>query len=519
MLSSEEIKRLLTSNPKEFSDLLKTEENALSTEFASALDKADPLNLKVLFDLGPITPFAGHSLGPVFIPAIHAIETILKLQREQLHSGHFPDTASLGGNWFDCDIDPQSVLAMQALLGFDDPCEFVFTQAGLSTNLGNLLDTFYKPTLKDWKTGKTKICHLATEFFSDQAIVHSVIKRQLQTAKHFELFEDNQAPTPDLLTLKLAADEKGLYSSQAIIDFVKQHAHEIQVLHLSDLVFNTGQRLNLAFILQELKKTIEENHIIVGLDLAHTVGNRPIDLKKLEVVTYAVGCSYKHCSSTAGSPFGIYVNKNTDLNRYPPIQGWKAADSGKVFGCINGFTPDIMATKGAKAFRTSNASPVALAPIQTYVEIMADIGWDKLMIKSECLTLYLLALLKKHLGDTMQLITPEAAEERGATLVFRIKGLKNVSLVEEELKKESSLGRFEVDTRPPNNIRVTAHYGYIGFSDIQKMTLRLKEVVTQVLALEAKTSSSLLKVGLFNEVKSTSSSNVDKQPGNSPVNQ
>ncbi|QRN03011.1 hypothetical protein GH742_03545 [Legionella sp. MW5194] len=518
MLSNTEIKQLLTSDPKAFAERLKTEENALSAEFAAELDKHDPLNLKALFDLGPITPFAGHSLGPVFVPTIHAIEAILKLQREQLHSGHFPDTASLGGNWFDCDVDPQSVLAMQALLGFDDPCEFVFTQAGLSTNLGNLLDTFYKPTLKDWKTGKTKICHLATEFFSDQAVVHSVIKRQLQTAKNFDLFLDNQAPTPDALTLKLSADENGLYSSQAIIEFVKQHAHEIQVLHLSDLVFNTGQRLNLAFILQALKKTIEDNHIIVGLDLAHTVGNRPINLKKLEVVTYAVGCSYKHCSGTAGSPFGIYVNQNTDLNRYPPIQGWKAAESGKVFGCINGFTPTIMATQGAHAFRTSNASPVALAPIQTYVKTMADIGWDKLIAKSECLTLYLLALLKKHLGDTIQLITPEQAEERGATLVFRIKGLKNVSLVEEELKKPSSLGQFEVDTRPPNNIRITAHYGYIGFGDIQKMTLRLKEVVAQVLEAEAKVASSLSKVNFFHEVKPTSSSDEVKQPGNSPVN-
>lgn len=321
--------------------------------------------------------------------------------------------------------------------------------------------------------------------------------------------------------MKLLSDDNGLYSSQAIIDFVKQHAHEIQVLHLSDLVFSTGQRLNIAFILQELKKTIEQNHIIVGLDLAHTVGNRQINLQALDMVTYAVGCAYKHCSGSAGSPFGIYVNKKTDLDAYPPIQGWKAAESGKVFARINDFAEELMARRGALAFRSSNASPVALAPAQTYVKTMAAVGWDKLTAKSECLTRYMLALLKKHLGDMLQLITPEQADERGATLVFRIKGLKQVSRVEEELKKPSTLGQFEVDTRPPNNIRVTAHYGYIGFTDIYKMTCRLKEVVNQVLAHEAQSLSTLTKVSLFSEIKPGKLGDKQEQPDEmySPIGQ
>lgn len=165
MLSSAEIKRLLTAEPEEFAKLLETEQDALNPDFAKHLDEHDPLRLKDLFDLGPITPFAGHSLGPAFKPAIQAIEAIHTLQREQLHSGHFPETAAIGGNWFDCDVDPDAIAAMQSMLGFSDPCEFVFTQGGLSTNLGNLLDTFYRPTLKDWKTGKPKSATLQPNFF------------------------------------------------------------------------------------------------------------------------------------------------------------------------------------------------------------------------------------------------------------------------------------------------------------------------------------------------------------------
>lgn len=485
MLSKEEIARLLTSNPNQFSEVLHNNPEALSLNFAEHLDANDPLILRDAFDLGEIVPFAGHSLGPVFKPAIDAINAIHKLQREQLHAGHFPETVDLGGNWFDCDVEPNAINAMQAMLGFSDPVEFIFTQSGLSANLGNLLETFYKPTLKDWQRGKTKICHLSTEFFSDQAVVNSVLKRGIETAKNFEIFEGGAIPSELDLTLKLTPNAQGLYDTQSMIETIKQHAHEIQVLHLSDLVFNTGQRLDIPFILNALKEVIQQNNIIVGLDLAHTAGNRTVNLAAMEIVTYAVGCAYKHCSGTAGSSFGLYVNKNTDLHRYPPTQGWKAAESSKVFGQINGFNPQIMAKTGAVAFRSSNASPVALAPIQTFVKHMALIGWDKLTAKSECLTRYMLALLKEKLGENFQLITPEDPNQRGATLVFRIKGLLNVNRVEDALKSQSEFGRFEVDTRPPNNIRVTAHYGYTSFSDIHRMNMRLEQVITQVLSEEA----------------------------------
>ncbi|MCX7115175.1 MAG: hypothetical protein NTW08_04645 [Gammaproteobacteria bacterium] len=485
MPTIDEIKRLLISDPDGFEALLQIDPGVFSLAFAEHLDANDPLHhLRDSFDLGELIPFAGHSLGPVFKPAIQAIDAIHQLQREQLHAAHFPETAEIGGNWFDCDVDPESVKAMQGMLGFVDTSEFVFTQSGLSANLGNLLDTFYRPTLKDWRNGKTKMCHLSTEFFSDQAVVYSVLRRAILNAQRFEVFEDHALPTEEALTLKLVANEQGLYDSQSIVESVKEHAHEIQVLHLSDLVFSTGQRLDIPFILSELKDVIKANHIIVGLDLAHTVGNRTIHLDALEVVTYAVGCGYKHCSGSAGSAFGLYVNKQTDLKKYPPIQGWKAADSSQVFGQINGFNPAIMATNGAKAFRSSNAAPVALAPIQTFVKHMDAIGWDKLTAKSECLTRYMLTLLKARLGETLQLITPEDPAQRGAMLVFRVIGLKQAHAVEDALKQVSDLGRFEVDTRPPNNIRVTAHYGYTSFADIQRMVTRLEQVVSKVLAAE-----------------------------------
>ncbi|WP_058535722.1 kynureninase/PvdN C-terminal domain-containing protein [Legionella saoudiensis] len=493
-----ELIQAITTNPDEFIRLLSENPQGFSLEYATYLDELDPLkSTQELFAYADLIPFAGHSLGPVFKPAVEEIKRIHQLQVTQLHEGHFSETKDASGNWFDCDIEQDAILAMQDMLGFAKPNEFLYTQEGLSANLGRLLDTFYRPTLIDWQTGKTAICHLGKEFFSDQAIIESVLKRGIQQAKNFGVFaQSTSIPNAEQLSLKIQPNEKGLYSEEAIIAFIKEHVEQIQIIHLSDVVFSTGQRLNLKHIFTELKELLEQHQIIVGLDLAHTGGNRTLILRELPI-TYAVGCSYKHICGSAGSGFGIYVSNATDLEKYPPIQGWKAAASEKVFSVIDGYDAQIMMSEGAWAFRCSNPSPVDLAPVKTYIKTMSQIGWDKLYAKSECLTRYMYLVLQQHMGENIEWITPEAPSQRGAMLVFRLRGINDVRQVETLLKQESGLGRFEVDVRPPNNIRVTAHYGYTRFSDIYKMVLRLEQVVNLLLEQKEQATSRQQGSGFF----------------------
>jgi|GEM_PF-946177 len=475
----------INSNPDQFMRFLNNTPNGFSNSAAATLDKMDPLGyLPYKFRYGRVTPFAGHSLGPVFVPTHEEIKRITDLQANRLHDGHFAETAAQSGNWFDCDIADRDIAAAQAMLGFAEPCEFIYTQEGLSANLGRLLDTFYSPSLEDWNSGKTRICHLGKEFYSDQAVIHSVINRHVQQAQRLGVHAADAANS----VLGIAPDARGLYNEANLIQFVKTHAHTIKILHLSDVVFSTGQRLDLPYILSELRDTLHEHHILVGLDLAHSVGNRTLDLKSLPV-TYAVGCAYKHLCGPAGSGWGIYVNKNADLKHYPPIQGWKAAASDRVFPIIDGYDSAIMSRDAARAFRCSNPAPVALAPARQYMTFMADIGWDKLIARSESLTRYMLTLLQQKLGDRIEFITPLDPKNRGAMLVFRVKGIHNVAAIEALMKAQSPLGQFEIDTRPPANIRVTAHYGYTRFSDIHNMVTRLEQVVALQLKAEKQASN------------------------------
>ncbi|MHB1948309.1 MAG: kynureninase/PvdN C-terminal domain-containing protein, partial [Gammaproteobacteria bacterium] len=473
------LEQLLLTNPSQFMAELKSHPDYLSLEMAHKLDALDPLAKTAgMFKIGKLKPFAGHSLGPVFIPVLDKINATAQLQ-EELHAGHFKDSHPEGhdsAEWFDCDRHKPSLEGAKQLLGFKEMHEFCFTASGLSQNLGMLADTFFNPKKCDWKFGRTKIVMLHTEFFSDQAIVYSVMKRAIKQAENNGCFESIKKPYIEDEILKIKPNKQGLYLTENIINTIKNNAKKIQMICLPDIVFSTGQRLELDKIFAEVGDIIRKNKIRVILDLAHTVGNRPINLESMPV-TAAVGCGYKHLSGFAGSAFGIYVNRHVNLEEYPPLQGWKAvipeAES-KLFAKINSFDDKILEQKGgATAFRTSNPPPIALHPVQAFLTEFGKIGFDKCFNKSECLTQYLIALLQHHLQNKIKFVTPLEPSQRGATIAIQVKDGEDVRIIEEKLKKAG----FEIDTRPPSIIRITAHYAYTKFAEINCFVTALTRVL------------------------------------------
>jgi kynureninase len=299
------------------------------------------------------------------------------------------------------------------------------------------------------------------------------MKRAVNRAEKHDCFNEIKQPIPENEIIKIKARHNGLYHTTDIIDVINLHANQIQMICLSDIVFSTGQRLELNKVFSALTDVIKKNNIYIILDLAHTVGNRHINLESMPI-TAAVGCAYKHLSGYAGSAFGIYVNRNIDLDANPPLQGWKVASSKKVFEKINSYDASIIdQTIGATAFRTSNPSPLALLPAQTYLTEFGKIGFYKFFNKSECLTRYLIMQLQHHLNDEIEIITPLDPKQRGATLAVRMKESRDIQLIEKELKKYG----FEIDCRPPDILRMTAHYGYIKFTHIQRFVAALKNVL------------------------------------------
>jgi kynureninase len=60
---------------------------------------------------------------------------------------------------------------------------------------------------------------------------------------------------------------------------------------------------------------------MVGWDLAHTVGNVPLQLHDWNV-DFAVFCSYKYLNAGPGCIGGIFVHSNHFDHQYPQLTGW-----------------------------------------------------------------------------------------------------------------------------------------------------------------------------------------------------
>lgn len=471
---------LLTSHPDVFMSTLKEDKNPLSESTALELDRQDPLSYtRDWFNIGEskLTAFAGHSLGHGFIPAHQAMAKIHKLQSDQLHEAHFTGN-DVGSNFFECNIQKEALASAQKFLGFAHLDEFIYSPKGLSDLLSEVVHLFYNPvTLENWQQGKTKIAMLKTEFISDRSIVNSVLKSAIQTADGFHVFKGHKPKSSDL-TVLFKPNDDGIYDTQQIIQAIIDNQDTLKMICLPDIVFSTGQRLELEKIFAAVTDVIRKHDIQVILDLAHGVGNCPIDLKSLPVAA-AVGCAYKHLSGTAGEGFGVYMRR-FDPAKHIPIQGWNALQKELAFANINDFDKYQAEAKEHKAYasaidiRKSNPCPTGVIHSEVYMMKFAKIGWDIVKNKSECLTRYLIEQLKRQLGEkNIKFITPLDPKQRGATICFKINEKIDAAEISEQLKKAG----FEIDVRPPNVFRVTAHYGYTRFIDVYRFTTTLKNIL------------------------------------------
>ena len=408
-----------------------------TTAWAQAADAADPLRaFRDEFLIPPhqgrgrlsdSTYFCGNSLGlqPRAVRAALAAELDdwAQLAVEAHFKGRLP--------WMDYHEFVRDHLA--EVVGAQ-PSEVVAMNT-LGVNLHLMMVSFYRPTAE-----RPAILMEAGAFPTDRYALESQVR--------FHGFD------PASALIELEADEpNGTLSLAAIERALAEHGPRIALLMLPGVQYRTGQ----AFDLKAITELGHRHGCTVGFDLAHAVGNLPLQLHD-SGADFAIWCSYKYLNSGPGAVGGAFVHDRHSHAALPRFAGWWGHDKSTRFR----MGPEFVPTPGADGWQLSNPPILALAPLRVSLEIFHRAGMARLREKSLKLTGYLEWLVRTQLADVLDVLTPADPARRGAQLSLRVHGGRERGRALFEYLMEHGVTG---DWREPDVIRISPAPLYNRYAD------------------------------------------------------
>ena len=111
----------------------------------------------------------------------------------------------------------------------------------------------------------------------------------------------------------------------------------------------------------------------------------------------------------------------------------------------------------------SNPPILGLAPLRASLDLFARAGMDALRARSERLTGYLESLVRGHLDDVLEIVTPADPAQRGCQLSLRVRAGRDAGrALFEYLAADGVLG----DWREPDVIRISPAPLYNSHADV-----------------------------------------------------
>lgn len=323
----------------------------------------------------------------------------------------------------------------------------VVAMNNLTTNLHLGLATFYQPA-----GDRKKILIERGAFPSDYYAVHS------------RIVQSGGDPASDLIELT-PKDGSDYLPTEEIIEKINELMEELALVMFPGVQYYTGQFF-------DISKITQASHAVgamAGFDLAHAVGNVPMQLHEDEV-DFAVWCSYKYLNSGPGAVAGLFVHerhgKNTAL---PRLSGWWGHNAEGRFKMDNTINP-IPSVDG---WQLSNSNVLSHAAHIASLELFDEAGIENLREKSLKLTAFMerLILESNVLKEEIKVITPSNPGERGAQLSLFL------------TKKGKSVFDFLIasgvilDWREPNVMRVAPAPLYNSFGDVAQFIILLEKAI------------------------------------------
>lgn len=413
---------------------------------AAALDADDPLaSFREQFHLpvrhGKVqTYLCGHSLGLQPRRTQQLIEEELHHWRTDAVEGHF----NAPRPWLSYhELLTTGLAALTGSLSTE-----VVAMNSLTVNLHLMLTSFYRPTSQ-----RFKILIEDSAFPSDRYAAASQIKLH------------GHDPASALITIP-ARDGEDTLRTGDIIAVLQREGHNIATVLLPGVQYLTGQCLDI----ETITRVAHQHGCTVGFDLAHAIGNVPLQLHQWDV-DFAVWCSYKYLNSGPGAIGGCFVHERHAHDfSLPRLAGWWGHDKHTRFA----MPAEFSAIPGAEGWQLSNPPILACAPLLASLELFEHAGASALRNKSLLLTAYLRYLLQHWLKDRVDIITPPEDEAHGCQLSLRMRvAVDHAREIHRALLESGCV----VDWREPDIIRVAPVPLYNRFADVWTFANALREIM------------------------------------------
>ena len=324
--------------------------------------------------------------------------------------------------------------------------EVVFMNA-LTVNLHLLMASFFRPTGR-----RRKILIEDSAFPSDTYAVSShLATRGLDPA--------------DALVVAKPRSGEVLLRTEDLEELIRRVGDELALILLPGIQYYSGQR----FDLQRLTRAAHSVGAIAGFDLAHAIGNVPLELHDWDV-DFAAWCSYKYLNGGPGAAGGCFVHlrhgQNLDTPRYA---GWWGNDPTTRFRLH--LNERFVPREGADGWQISNPNIFSMTPLLASIDQFERAGMAALRRKSEQLTGYLEAWIDRAGRGRIEMLTPRDPAWRGCQLSLLVReGARDLF---DRIRERGILPDF----RQPDVIRMAPVPLYNTFHEIWRLGTALEELL------------------------------------------
>ncbi|HSJ38804.1 MAG TPA: kynureninase [Planococcus sp. (in: firmicutes)] len=317
----------------------------------------------------------------------------------------------------------------------------VMVTGSITSNIHQMLSTLFQPTPE-----RSVILVDELNFPSDIYAVES----------HLRL----RGLDPSIAMRKIGSRDGYTLELEEILEKLTE---DVAIVLLPSVLYRSGQLL----AIREITEAAHAKGILVGFDLAHSIGAMPHQLHE-DAVDFAVWCHYKYMNSGPGGTGGLYIHERHH-HLLPGTAGWFGSDKAKQFDMDHQFSK----AEGAGAYQIGTPNIFSMAPLLGSIEIFEDAGISRIREKSLQLTQMLregLAAAASELVD----VTPQQDGERGGHIALSHPEAARIC-------KALKDGGVVPDFRAPNIIRLAPVALYTSFEDVERTVEILQTIMDEEL--------------------------------------